>query len=173
MTSRKGHNHVLHTQRRPARGLDCDQTAMSGKTAQLESSFGSDSNSTMFRNETARARRSTSLQGRSRSSSFQVSFVLRMGALVSCMEQYRSEQRMLVKPSDHLIGSTNKCSVHVSLMSRGCFGPQKQRQTSHPSSDAQSALLSFGSLVSATGLAMRSPRSSKKFSSVTACATCA
>jgi hypothetical protein len=88
-----------------------------------------------------------------------------------CTAIYRGAPKPRAKPSDHLIGPTNRCSVRVWRMSLGSFGPQKQPLTLLRSSDVVSALLNFGSPANENGRAMRSPPSFPKSCAAIPCAT--
>lgn len=97
--------------------------------------------------------------------------LLRMSGGVPCTEHCRSAESAREKQSEQTFGPTNNCSVPFFPMSRERFGRARQRRTSPLLRAAPNAPQNFISQVSAIGQAMRSPRSSAKSSSVTACGT--
>lgn len=114
-------------------------------------------------------RRLASVSARSRTSSSISPFLCSVVGAFGCTEPYGRMNFRGGKPSEHLIGRTNNCSVRALLMSRVRCGLPKLRRTSRLRQAAASGRPNSISLASANGLAMRSLQLFPKFSSVTRC----
>jgi hypothetical protein len=79
----------------------------------------------------------------------------------------------LQKSTEGKFGIPKKTSERASAMLRDCFGRKALLLKSLRLLDAAFAMSSFSSQASKNGLAMRSPKSSGKFSGVVTCVMCA
>lgn len=92
------------------------------------------------------------------------SCVLRKCGASSCVLYRRVPKRERAKPSERLIGTTNRCSVLSSRRSQGLSGPQRRPPTSLRRPDAPREPSNSTSLVTAIGPATPCQQSSPKFS---------
>ncbi len=183
-------NHNSHFQTRPA-VVDCDHAATVGNFLQRESSSCSHAPSSLFQGGTGYARlgraphcasdslvqsrdcmRSIRTILRSLSSSF-VAFVLRRVGAFRCMEHCKSAWLVREKSTDRMEPLPTNWSKAFFLKLHQHFGRPTPLHISPRRSAARCGRSSDILADSAIGPAMRSARSSLKFSSVMECATSA
>lgn len=167
MNPREGHYHLVHSQPRPAGVVDYDHRATSGKLRQLKSLIHVNRNVAVFQIGTL-APIALHCEALRRVQST-VAFVAYEWGRLSCMGLYRSARRKLAKQSVRIGGRPTDLSATFFPTSQSLFfGLKIQRQTSQACAGAACARPSVFSGGTASGPAMPSLRSCKKFSSVAA-----